>query len=106
MIRGWLEFRVGWIKDLTPRLEQMLLELIRAGHTQLLIDMSQVNYINSGGLRCLVTAWRQSRAGGGDVSLCGLNTRLSQTFSMAGFDQVFQIFADQEQAQQSLQSSE
>lgn len=98
-VHGRLDQRV------TPSLEQTLLDEIQAGHIQLLIDLSQVNYINSGGLRCLVTAWRQARAKGGNVSLFGLNSRLSEIFSVAGFDQVFQIFPDQQQAQESLQSS-
>jgi anti-sigma B factor antagonist len=90
---------------LTPSLEQILLSQIEAGHARLLIDLSQVSYINSGGLRCLVTAWRQARAKGGDISLFGLNNRLTEVFSVAGFDQVFQIFPDRQQAQKSLQSS-
>jgi anti-anti-sigma factor len=90
---------------LTPSLEQALLGQIEAGHIRLLIDLSQVSYINSGGLRCLVTAWRQARAKGGNIGLFGLNTRLSEVFSVAGFDQVFQIFPDRQQAHQSLQSS-
>lgn len=80
-------------QTLNPQLEQSLDELLGEGHTRLMIDLSEVTYINSGGLRCLVTAWRQSREQGGDLVIFGLNSRLEEIFSLVGFDRVFQIYA-------------
>jgi anti-sigma B factor antagonist len=78
---------------LTPDLEQKLNSMLAEGHTHLIVDLTEVEYINSGGLRCLVSAWRSARLQQGNVSLCGLNTRLSEIFGMVGFDKVFQIYA-------------
>jgi anti-sigma B factor antagonist len=74
-------------------LEDQLTALLEAGHHQILVDLSQTEYINSGGLRCLVTAWRKARQQKGNLVLSGLNQRLQEIFSMVGFDHVFQIFA-------------
>lgn len=79
-------------QSLNPKLEQSLGELLDNGHQRFIIDLSEVTYINSGGLRCLVTAWRRAREQGGDVILCGLNSRLVEIFSLVGFDRVFQIY--------------
>lgn len=79
-------------QTLNPQLEQSLDELLDQGHHRFMIDMSEVTYINSGGLRCLVTAWRKSRDEGGDLILFGLNSRLEEIFSLVGFDRVFQIY--------------
>jgi anti-anti-sigma factor len=90
----------------TPQLEANLTHLLDAGHHFLVTDLTQANYINSGGLRCLVSAWRKAREQKGDLVLCGLNERLQEIFGMVGFDQVFQIYPDFATAQQILTSDD
>jgi anti-sigma B factor antagonist len=81
------------------QLEQSLTELLDNGHDRFIVDMTEATYINSGGLRCLVSAWRRTREQGGDLVLCGLNSRLEEIFSLVGFDRVFHIYATYEDAQ-------
>jgi anti-sigma B factor antagonist len=76
----------------TPALDTQLNEWLNDGRTRLIVDLTQANYINSGGLRCLVSAWRRARQQGGNLVLCGLNDRLQEVFTMVGFDKVFQIY--------------
>ena len=64
------------------------------GHYDLIVDLTHTTYINSGGLRCLVSAWRRAKAAQGSLSLCGLNERLQEIFTMVGFDKVFTIHED------------
>lgn len=82
----------------TPYLNDTLIELIEAEKYRLVVDLSDVSYINSGGLRCLVSAWRKARANDGNVVLLGLNDRLYEIFTMIGFDRVFQIVPNQQEA--------
>lgn len=82
----------------TPHLNDTLVELIEAEKYRLVVDLTDVNYINSGGLRCLVSAWRKARANDGNVILLGLNDRLYEIFTMIGFDRVFQIVPNQQEA--------
>lgn len=86
----------------TPQLEASLTHLLDAGHNFLIVDLSYAHYINSGGLRCLVSAWRKARQQDGDLILCGLTERLQEIFGMIGFDNVFQIFPDFATAQEAL----
>jgi anti-sigma B factor antagonist len=81
-------------QSLNPKLEETLNELLDNGRIQLVVDLTQATYINSGGLRCLVSAWRRAKADGGALTLCGLNERLREIFSMVGFDKVFEIHED------------
>jgi len=92
-------------QNLTPALEAELLKLLAQGYHHLVVNLHDVTYINSGGLRCLVTAWRQAHQHGGDLKLCGLTERVAKIFSMVGFDRVFQIFEDCEAARQAIQVS-
>jgi anti-sigma B factor antagonist len=79
-------------QNVTPDLEDTFAELFEAGHYRLIVDLSEATYINSGGLRCLVAAWRRARQHGGDVYLCGLRSRVHDVFSMVGFDKVFKVY--------------
>ena len=90
-------------QNLTPALEAELLKLLEEGYHHLVVDLSKVNYINSGGLRCLVTAWRQAHQHGGDLKLCSLSERVAKVFTMVGFDKVFQIYDDCDAARKAIQ---
>lgn len=85
--------------NLTPELEATLNDLLAEGNERFIVDMSEVSYINSGGLRCLVTAWRKAKKKGGNVFLFGLQPRVEQVFSMVGFDKVFELYPTQGAAQ-------
>lgn len=93
-VRGRLD------QDLTPALEAELRRLLDEGHSRLIVELSQATYINSGGLRALVAAWRKARQQGGDLVLCGLTPRLAEIIGMVGFDKVFKIFPDRAAAEQ------
>lgn len=81
-------------QTLNPRLEETINELLDNGNYHLVVDLTQTTYINSGGLRCLVSAWRRAKANEGSLVLCGLNSRLQEIFTMVGFDKVFIIHED------------
>jgi anti-anti-sigma factor len=89
----------------TPQLETELNSLLDTEKSiRLIVDLTQVSYINSGGLRCLVGGWRRARQQDGNLVLCGLSERLQEIFAMVGFDKVFQIYDDVTQAQAALQT--
>jgi anti-anti-sigma factor len=102
----WLVIPEGRLDQTqTPQLEVELTRLLdEDGRTRLIIDLSQVNYINSGGLRCLVGSWRKARQLEGNLVLCGLSNRLLEIFAMVGFDKVFQIVKDVKEAQAVMQA--
>ncbi|GJM42812.1 MAG: anti-sigma factor antagonist [Ardenticatenaceae bacterium] len=89
-------------QTLNPELERQLMALLDDGKSKLIVDFTQVSYINSGGLRALVTGWRKAQQQAGDLVLCGLNGRIQEVFDMVGFDQLFKIFPDRQAAQDSL----
>lgn len=78
----------------SPQLEQTLTAQLRKGYTWLVVDMSEVEYIASSGLKVLVAAWRRAREQGGDVVLSGLQPRIMEILEMVGFDMLFDIHAD------------
>jgi anti-anti-sigma factor len=81
-------------QTLNVTLEQTLSGLLKDQHYHLVVDLTETTYINSGGLRTLVSAWRKVSGENGSLRLCGLSPRLQEIFAMVGFDQVFEIYPD------------
>ncbi len=92
-------------QTLNPTLEQQLTTLLDEGKIWLVVDLSETDYINSGGLRTLVTGWRKAKQQEGNLVLCGLNGRLQEIFHMVGFDQLFQIYSSRQAAKEALVSA-
>lgn len=78
----------------SQQLEQVLNVQLQKGVTWLFVDMTDVEYIASSGLKVLVAMWRRAREANGDVILSNLQPRIIEIFEMVGFDMLFQIFAD------------
>lgn len=85
-----------------PALEAAIDEQLAARHYRLIIDLSEVGYMSSSGLRALLRARRQAQLGGGDVVLCGMNERVTEVFEMIGFNSLFRIFATAAEAAAAL----
>ncbi len=102
----WLVGVSGRLDHLqTPELESELLEIAGSGDQRMIIDMTEVTYVNSGGLRCLVTIWRKAQQGNGIVVLSGINPSLMDLFTTVGFHKVFDIYATTGEAKQALEAS-
>lgn len=82
----------------SQQLEQVLNAQLQMGVVWLFVDMSDVEYIASSGLKVLVAMWRRARESNGDVILSNLQPRIIEIFEMVGFDMLFQIFADLDSA--------
>lgn len=74
-----------------PELRERLVSLVEGGHAQLVVDLEDVDFIDSTGLGVLVGAVRRARAAEGDVRLVCTNSRLLKVFDVTGLDDVFVI---------------
>ena len=69
----------------------ILQSALSAGKHNMVVDMSEVEYISSAGLRALAAVHVRSRAEGGDMKLAGLNERVTRVFNIIGFDLLMSI---------------
>jgi anti-sigma B factor antagonist len=100
---AWLVGISGRLDHLqTPTLESELLDLAGSGDQLMIIDLSEVTYVNSGGLRCLVTIWRKAQQGNGTVVLSGISPSLMELFTTVGFHKVFDIYPTADDAKDAL----
>ena len=83
--------------------EDRLGQMMDAGHLKLAVDLGKTDYISSAGLRVLLAALKRARASGGDVRLVITASHIRHVFELAGFAQLFRIFASSEEAVASFQ---
>jgi len=83
-------------------LEKKMLSLLETGEKNFLVDFSALDYISSAGLRVMLMAAKKSKTAGGKVILAALTDNVKEVFDIAGFTSIFPIFANQEEAIQSI----
>ena len=92
---------VGRVDSSTaPQLDQVLKGLVDNGRFKLVLDLAGVAYMSSAGLRAMVSCLREVKKGVrmGDLRLAAPSARVAEVLELAGLNQVFQIFEDQEGA--------
>jgi anti-sigma B factor antagonist len=77
-----------------PAAEERLLTALGASAQSLVIDMSELVYISSAGLRVLLVVAKKAQAQHGKLALGGLTENVREVFSVSGFDSIFTIAAD------------
>jgi len=82
----------------SPDAEERLSALIDAGHRHLIIDLCDLEYISSSGLRVMLAALKRLKQEDGALSIAGISPGVRQVFVMAGFDRIFEIYDDEEAA--------
>ena len=84
----------------TPLLEEKVQNILDAEQGGLLMDFSDLDYINSSGLRILVMAFQKLNQSGGKLRLCGLKDYILEVFQISGYDKIFQLYPTREEALQ------
>lgn len=82
----------------SPQLEKKACEYIAKGHQKLILDMSDISYVNSCGLRMLLSIKKQMKAIPGKFIVCNLRAEVIEIMKICGFDHVLAISKDEEEA--------
>ncbi len=97
--RVWLVTPSGRLDDAQSHLvETALLRQLEIGNRWLILDLSEVDYIASAGLKMLVSVWQRVRDQKGDLALTALKPRVREVLEMIGLDLVFTITENPDQA--------
>lgn len=87
----------------TPVAVEQITPLAQSG-VRIILDMSQVNFMSSAGLRMMLLMYRLITGRGGKVALAGLSEDLADTMSMTGFLDFFSCFKSVDQAVAALKA--
>lgn len=80
-----------------PDIETSLPQAIEANPATI-VDLSEVNYVSSAGLRVLLKGAKVAKGSGNRLVLCGLSPSVREVFDISGFSSIFAIEADLEAA--------
>ena len=68
------------------------------GKASVVLDLADVEFIDSSGLGILLACLRHLQGAGGDLRLCGLTPQVQMLFELVRMQRVFQIYKTREQA--------
>ncbi len=89
----WTVVAVGGEIDVytAPKLREALVELVNEGRFQLVVDLEQVDFLDSTGLGVLVGGLKRVRANDGNLRVVCTQERLLKIFRITGLTKVFAI---------------
>ena len=79
-------------------MDMALQAAVSGGKHKIVLDMAEVGYISSAGLRTLADVVTQNREAGGDLKLVALQPRILRVLRIIGFDKFFSIYDSIEEA--------
>jgi anti-anti-sigma factor len=78
--------------DGVKQLDQAVEDALGSGHIHLLLDLSEMPYIDSSGIGAIVDALRQAKRAGGDAKLINPSPFAAKTFKMVGILSLFKVY--------------
>ena len=78
--------------------EDKILGVINSGIQRLVVDLSQLEYVSSSGLRVFLVAARRLERTDGKIVLCSMKDQVRQVFDLAGFSSILSIYGSRDEA--------
>lgn len=81
-----------------PQLRALLSESVDAGDRHIVVDLSDVTFIDSSGLGALIGGLKTARQAGGDLRIASPNDQVATVLGLTNLDRVLRPFAQVEDA--------
>lgn len=82
----------------SPLVEKQIQAILDRGEQHLVLDLSELTYISSLGLRVFIAAAKSIQRVNGKLALAGLNDHIYEVFKIAHFTSIFSIFPTRDEA--------
>lgn len=84
------------------QLESLLVEHLDRGARRIILELTEMDYVSSVGLRVFLSSLKRLKASEGRLLLSGLNDEVREIFDMAGFSPLFEIVSSLDEARSCL----
>ena len=81
-----------------PAFEAEARKLLEQGARAIILDMSDLEFVSSAGLRAILTLAKSLRSAQGEVRFAGLRPAVQEVFAISGFTSLFPIHRTLEEA--------
>ena len=79
-------------------LREKIGEMLSSGHSNIVLDLEEIDYIDSTGLGGMVICYTQVKRAGGMLKLMKLNRRNVELLALTRLHTVFEVFAEETDA--------
>jgi len=84
--------------ETAPELDDALTKLLQDNKNKIVLNLGDVNYMSSAGLRAMVKALKDAQKSGGDVRLASVSQPIEVILRTVGMMQMFKMFSTSEEA--------
>lgn len=85
-----------------PEFERCCIQWIEQGESHFIVDMEELEYISSAGLRSILIVAKKLKSGHGNISFSSLSPVVSRVFSISNFTSMFSVYDSLEKALESI----
>jgi anti-sigma B factor antagonist len=78
--------------------QEKITGLINSGTQRLVVDLSQVDFVSSSGLRVFLFAAKRLQTTDGKIVLCSMKDHVREVFDLAGFSSIISIYGSRDEA--------
>lgn len=89
----------------TSDFQHQIDQSIDSGIHTILVDFSNVTFMDSSGLGALVKAFKSLKAAEVDLFLCSINEQIKMLFELTSMDKYFAVLDNREEFEKQLQKS-
>jgi len=86
-----------------PELRNILKSKIDAGNVNIIVDLAEVDFIDSSGLGIFVVAYKSANAKGGNIKFANAKPQVLKVIELTRLDKHFEMYPSQAQAEMSFQ---
>lgn len=80
----------------SPDAQQQIEQLIDVGSKKILINLEDLSYISSAGLRVLLATVKHLKSSNGILKICCLNEMVQNVFNISEFETILDVFSTEE----------
>lgn len=84
-------------------LKDKVKDCLKKGHIRIVVDLAEIEFVDSSGLGSLVACLRTVNKAGGDIKIAAVQDRVRAVFELIRLHHVFDIFEDSDAASRSFQ---
>ncbi|MGH8499182.1 MAG: STAS domain-containing protein [Methylococcales bacterium] len=82
----------------SPEFKDRILKLLETGNINIIIEMSEVRFVDSSGLGALLSGFKNAASLKGGLILTGLQSQVKSMFELTRLHRVFKIYPTLEEA--------
>ncbi len=88
--------------ETAPELDEALTRLVQQGQNQIVLNLQDVDFMSSAGLRAIVKAFQAAKKAGGDVRLAAASEPVEVVLRTVGMMQMLQMYPSDQEAMASF----